>query len=103
VVKLSGRAISPTVISAVWAFFAAYVFVFVLIFFAMMITGLDVVSALGAAIATLTSVGPGLGSVTGNFANASAATLWVGTVSMILGRLEIFTVLVLFLPMFWRR
>lgn len=103
VVKLSGRAISPTVISAVWAFFAAYVFIFVLVFFAMMMTGLDAVSALGAAIATLTSVGPGLGSVSGDFASASTATLWVGTISMILGRLEIFTVLVLFLPMFWRR
>ncbi|OYY55400.1 MAG: potassium transporter, partial [Halothiobacillus sp. 28-55-5] len=103
VVKLSGRAINPSVISAVWAFFAAFVFIFVLIFFAMMATGLDPVSALGGAIGTLTSAGPGLGTVASTFANASTGTLWVGTISMILGRLEIFTVLVLFLPMFWRR
>lgn len=103
VVKLGGRAISPAVISAVWAFFAVYVFVFMVIFFLMMATGLDVVSAFGATIATLTSAGPGLGSVAGNFATVSTGTLWVGTVSMLLGRLEIFTVLVLFVPMFWRR
>jgi trk system potassium uptake protein TrkH len=103
VVKLGGRAISPAIISAVWAFFAVYVFVFMVIFFLMMATGLDVVSAFGATIATLTSAGPGLGSVAGNFATVSTGTLWVGTVSMLLGRLEIFTVLVLFVPMFWRR
>lgn len=103
VVKMGGRAIEPSVISAVWAFFAAYVFVFVMIFFAMMMTGLDMISAYGAAIATLTSLGPGLGSVTYNFAGQGNGTLLVGIFAMILGRLEIFTVLVLFLPMFWRR
>lgn len=103
VVKLSGRGISPTIISAVWAFFAAYVFVFIVILFLMMATGLDVVSAFGGTIATLTSAGPGLGSVASNFSQASTGTLWVGTISMLLGRLEIFTVFVLFLPMFWRR
>jgi trk system potassium uptake protein TrkH len=100
---MGGRAIEPSVISAVWAFFSAYVFVFVLIFFAMMMTGLDMVSAYGAAIATLTSLGPGLGTVASNFASVGNGTLIVSIVAMILGRLEIFTVLVLFLPMFWRR
>ena len=103
VVKMGGRPLDPQVISAVWAFFAAYVFVFVVLFFAMMITGLDMVSAFGAAVATLTSLGPGLGTVTSNFASVHDSTLWVGIAGMILGRLEIFTVLVLFLPMFWRR
>jgi len=103
VVKMGGRPLDTQVISAVWAFFVAYVFVFVMIFFGMMITGLDMESAFGGAVATLTSLGPGLGTVTSNFASVGNGTLWVGIVGMVLGRLEIFTVLVLFLPMFWRR
>lgn len=103
VVKMGGQAVDTQVISTVWAFFVAYVFIFVVIFFGMMITGLDMESAFGGAAATLTSLGPGLGSVTSNFASVNSGTLWVGIFGMILGRLEIFTVLVLFLPMFWRR
>ena len=100
---LNGRPLDNSIISAVWAFFAAFVFTFMLIMFAMMATGLDFYSAYGATVATLPGLGPGLGAVAGSFAEVPTATLWVGMLAMILGRLEIFTVLVLFLPMFWRR
>ena len=103
VVRLGGRPLDPGVISAVWAFFAAWMFTFLVLFFAMLMTGMDIESALGAVIATLANLGPGVGSVASNFASESTTVLWLGMIGMILGRLEIFTVLAILLPMFWRR
>ena len=103
VIRLSGRPLDPDVISAVWAFFAAWMFTFLFFFFAMLFTGMDIESALGAVLATLANLGPGIGSVTSNFAAESESVLWLGMAAMILGRLEIFTVLAILLPMFWRR
>ncbi|HSH84628.1 MAG TPA: potassium transporter TrkG [Guyparkeria sp.] len=103
VTQLGGRPVAPSVIAAVWAFFAAWIMAFVVIFFAMLFTGMDLTSALGAVLATLTNLGPGIGSVSANFAGETTAVLWIGMFAMILGRLEIFTVLAILLPMFWRR
>ncbi len=103
VIRLGGRPLELDVIAAVWAFFAAWMFTFVMLFFAMLFAGMDLESALGAVLATLTNLGPGIGSVSFNFADESAAVLWIGMLAMILGRLEIFTVLAILLPMFWRR
>ena len=103
VIRLGGRPLDPGVIAAVWAFFAAWMFTFVVFFFAMLFTGMDLTSALGAVLATLTNLGPGIGSVSANFAGESTAVLWIAMLAMILGRLEIFTVLAILLPMFWRR
>ena len=103
VIRLNGRPLDPEVISAVWAFFSAWMFTFLFFFFAMLFTGMDVESALGAVLATLANLGPGIGSVTSNFEGESDAVLWLGMAAMILGRLEIFTVLAILLPMFWRR
>ncbi|MFP4251941.1 MAG: potassium transporter TrkG [Guyparkeria sp.] len=103
VIRLGGRPLDPGVISAVWAFFAAWMFTFLFFFFAMLFTGMDIESALGAVLATLTNLGPGIGSVASNFAGESDTVLWLGMAAMILGRLEIFTVLAILLPMFWRR
>lgn len=103
VIRLGGRPLDPGVISAVWAFFSAWMFTFLFFFFAMLFTGMDIESALGAVLATLANLGPGVGSVTSNFAAESEPVLWLGMAAMILGRLEIFTVLAVLLPMFWRR
>jgi len=69
----------------------------------MQAVGLDELSSFGAAVAMLTNLGPGLGTVSSTFASAPDAAKWVGCLAMILGRLEIFTLLVLFTPAFWRR
>ncbi len=103
VIRMSGRPLAPGVINAVWAFFAAWMFTFLFFFFAMLMTGMDIESALGGVLATLANLGPGIGSVTSNFASESTTVLWLGMAAMILGRLEIFTVLAILLPMFWRR
>jgi trk system potassium uptake protein TrkH len=67
--------------------------------------GLDMVSAAGAVAATIGNIGPGLGSVGAidNYAHVSDIGKWVLTFCMLTGRLELFTVLVLFTPSFWRR
>jgi trk system potassium uptake protein TrkH len=69
---------------------------------AMMATGLDQVTAFSAVAATLNNLGPGLGDVTSGFMSLSDTAKWVAVAGMLLGRLEIFTLLVLVTPTFWR-
>lgn len=102
-VKIGSNVVPDRVIQAVWGFFSAYIGIFIILTLVMMGIGLDEVSAFGAVAATLTNLGPGLGAVASNFAAVPDAAKWVGCVAMILGRLEIFTLLVLFTPVFWRR
>ena len=90
-------------IDAVWGFFAAYVALFALMMLALMFTGLDQVTAFSAVAATLNNLGPGLGDVTFNYASLSDFNKLLLCFSMLLGRLEIFTLLVLFMPAFWRK
>ena len=69
----------------------------------MMFIGLDQITAFSSIAATLNNLGPGLGEVSSSFGTVPEAAQWVGILAMILGRLEIFTLLVLFTPEFWRR
>ena len=66
-------------------------------------TGLDQVTAWSAVGATITNLGPGLGDVADNFGGINDTAKWILCFSMLLGRLEVFTLLVLFTPVFWRR
>ncbi len=69
---------------------------------AMMSTGMDQVTAFSAVAATLNNLGPGLGDVSSGFHNVTDAAKWIAVAGMLLGRLEIFTLLVLITPTFWR-
>ena len=69
---------------------------------AMMATGLDQVTAFSAVAATLNNLGPGLGEVTAGFMTVGDTAKWIAIFGMLLGRLEIFTLLVLITPTFWR-
>lgn len=102
-VKIGNKAVSRRVVESVWGFFAIYVVVFVVILLLLLSTGLDQESAFAAVAATLNNLGPGLGEVTSGFMNVSPAGQWVSVFAMVLGRLEIFTLLVLITPTFWRR
>ena len=64
--------------------------------------GLDLETAFGAVLATINLLGPGLGEVSTSFATMSPAVKWLAMIGMLVGRLEVFTLLVLFTPMFWR-
>lgn len=101
-VKIGGRKTSPTVMDAVWGFFFLYVSSFVLITIALNGVGVDPVTAYAAAAACITNLGPGLGEVSSNYASLNSTAKLILSFAMLMGRLEIFTLLVLFSPDFWR-
>jgi trk system potassium uptake protein len=101
-VKLGDRALPDKVVEAVWGFFSAYAMVFVIIMICLIATGMDDLSAFSATAATLNNLGPGLGSVSGTFAYVTDTGKWLLIMAMLFGRLEVFSLLVLFSPTFWR-
>jgi len=100
--KLDARRVQTEVISAVWSFFAVYMFCFVLIWLALLATNLDFISAFSAVVATMNNLGPGLGEVADHYGVVSEAGKLVLCLAMLMGRLEVFTLLVLLTPAFWR-
>jgi len=90
------------VVDAVWGFFSVYIVVFGIMMILMMMTGLDQVTAFSAVAATLNNLGPGLGEVAAGFMTVPDVAKWIAIAGMLLGRLEIFTLLVLITPTFWR-
>lgn len=101
-IKLGSKALPQQVVDAVWGFFSAYALVFVFCMLALIATGLDELTAFTAVAATLNNLGPGLGDVASHFGDINEQAKWVLIMAMLFGRLEIFTLLVLFTPTFWR-
>jgi trk system potassium uptake protein TrkH len=101
-VKVGNRPIMEDVLFSIWGFYVLYVLVCLALTIAMMAAGLDLESAFGAVVATVNLLGPGLGEVATTFASVDALVKWLGVFGMLAGRLEIFTLLILFLPAFWR-
>ncbi|HIG78537.1 MAG TPA: potassium transporter [Cycloclasticus sp.] len=101
-VKLDHHVVSRPIINAVWSFFTAYILSFGMLMILMMMSGLDQITAFSAVSATLNNLGPGLGDISSNYASIPDATKLIACFAMLLGRLEIFTLLVLFSPVFWR-
>ncbi len=101
--KVNQRIIPDRVADAVWAFFGVYLAVFYAIVLLLLASGLDYVTAWSATAASLNNLGPGLGDVAHHYGQINNFAKWVLCAGMLLGRLEIFTLLVLFTPMFWRR
>ena len=89
--------------ATVWSFFAVYTFVFIVLMLVLMATGLDFLTAFSAMGATLNNLGPGLGAVAANYGAIGDFAKGILCLAMLLGRLEVFTLLVLFTPMFWRQ
>lgn len=102
-VKLQGKPIPEKVMTAVWGFFSVYVFTFAILLLIIMALGVDQVTAFSAIAAMMNNLGPGLGDVASNYETMSDPVKWVLTLAMLLGRLEIFTLLVLFTAAFWRK
>ena len=101
-VKLGNTAVGFRVVDAVWGFFSIYIIVFGIMLLLMMAVGLDQVTAFSAVAATLNNLGPGLGDVASGFMTLGNEAKWIAVGGMLLGRLEIFTLLVLITPTFWR-
>lgn len=102
-VKLGNRPVSDRVLQAVWGFFSVYMFMFVAMLIILLATGLDQVTAWTAVAAAINNLGPGLGDVAYHYGNINDVAKWVLCFAMLLGRLEVFTLLVLLTPAFWRR
>jgi trk system potassium uptake protein TrkH len=104
-VKLGDMPVDREVMQAILGFFALFMGVFVVASCLVAASGMDLVSSGAAVIATLSNIGPGLGSVgpTDHFAQVPAFGKTVLIACMLMGRLELFTVLVLFFPSFWRK
>ena len=104
VIKLGGRAIPQKVVTAVLGFIHLYSISVLALTFILLATGLDFASAFTAVIASINNTGPGMGVIgpASNFGVLSDFQTWVCTFAMLLGRLEIFTVFVIFTPSFWR-
>lgn len=101
-VKVGRQAVSERVLEAVWGFFALYVVTYMAMMLLLLATGLDHVTAFSAVGACLNNLGPGLGEVAAHYGNLNDAAKWILSFTMLLGRLEIFTLLVLISPAFWR-
>ena len=101
-IKLGNRALPERILEAVWGFFSAYALVFIVSMLAIIATGVDDFSAFASVVATLNNLGPGLGVVADNFASMNPVAKWILIANMLFGRLEVFTLLVLFTPTFWR-
>jgi trk system potassium uptake protein TrkH len=101
--KIGVKVIDAKIAERVWGFFSIYVFIFMLLLLAMLGTGLGFESSFSAIGATLNNLGPGLDEVSRNYLEVSDLGKLLLCFAMILGRLEIFTLLVLFTPAFWNR
>ena len=105
IIKYDNNNISEKFISSVISFIYLYIIIFFFITALLSITGLDFITAISGAATSISNVGPGLGSTigsNGNFSSLPDISKWILSLGMILGRLELFAILVLFLPSFWR-
>ena len=101
-VRIGNQILDQKTTQGIWGFFAVYIMVFVVLTLGMMLAGLDQVSAFAAVATCINNLGPGLGRVTGNFAEVSDAAKLLGVAAMLLGRLEVFTLVVILMPEYWR-
>lgn len=102
-IKIDGKPVPNDVVYAVSGFFSVYIGMTIVLTFVMMATGLDPVTAFSAVAAAINNMGPGLGAISTSVASVSDVGKWVMIFAMLLGRLEIFTLLIVFTPGFWRR
>jgi trk system potassium uptake protein TrkH len=105
ILKYNNQKITDDYMNSVIIFIFAYLFIFILTAMLLSVTGLDFLSAISGAATSISNVGPGLGEMigpNGNFKSIPEVSKWILSFGMLLGRLELFAVLILFFPSFWR-
>ena len=104
-VRIGNMAIPRDIVTNITGFFMFYMALFILGILVMSALGLDFMSATGSVVATISNIGPGLGSVgpTDNYAHSPVLGKWFLSWNMLVGRLEMFSALVLFSPAFWKK
>ncbi len=103
--KVGGGVVDNNIVYAVLGFIFLYFMSIATLTFVMLFTGLDFLTAFSAVLASVNNVGPGLGSVgpASNYSGLTDFQTWICTLGMLIGRLEIITLLIIFTPAFWRR
>jgi Trk-type K+ transport systems, membrane components len=104
-VRYDGQSVNKNIVLNILSFFIIYMFIFIIGSVILTLMGLDFMSAIGASASSLGNIGPAIGSVSpvDNFAHLSNSAKWFCSFLMLIGRLELFTVLILFTPFFWRK
>ena len=105
ILKYNNQKITDDYMNSVIIFIFAYLFIFILTAMLLSVTGLDFLSSISGAATSISNVGPGLGELigpNGNFKSIPEVSKWILSFGMLLGRLELFAVLILFVPSFWR-
>ena len=103
VIRVGNTTLPDKVLEAMWGFFAIYLGCFALMMLVLTVDGLDLLSAFAAVAACLNNLGHGFWEVGSHYDGIGTMSKWAMCVAMLLGRLEIFTLLVLFVPDFWKR
>lgn len=101
-IKWGKNVLDERVIGSIWAFFSAYILVFLVCLLGVIACGVEPFNAFNAVLASINNLGPGLGAVSSNMIAIPDSAKWILTIAMVCGRLEIFTLLALFTPAFWR-
>jgi trk system potassium uptake protein TrkH len=101
-IRIDQHVVDQSVIEGIWGYFTVYIACFAVFMLILMLGGMDQVTAFGAVATSLNNLGPGLGDVAVNFASVGEGSKLLLVLAMVFGRLEIFTVLVLITPDFWR-
>ena len=106
VIKYENNTVNDKFLASIISFIFLYIIIFFILTALLSITGLDFITSISGAATSISNVGPGLGSEigsNGNFSKIPDISKWILSIGMILGRLELFTILILFLPSFWRK
>ncbi len=101
-IRMSGHLVPNKVVNSVWGFFALYIVSFVVLSLLMLTTGVDLVTAYSTVTACLNNLGPALGDAVDNYASLPSAAKWILAFAMLLGRLELLTLLILLTPRYWQ-
>jgi len=100
--KLNNRVLPERIIESVWGFFSAYALVFLVSLFVVVASGSTVIDAFYIVSSSLNNLGIGIGEASDTFSHVGDLVKWVMIIDMLFGRLEIFTLLVIFMPVFWK-
>ncbi|MAR25091.1 MAG: potassium transporter TrkH, partial [Euryarchaeota archaeon] len=106
VIKYENNNVNDKFLASIISFIYLYILLFFLITALLSLSGLDFITSISGAATSISNVGPGLGSVigsSGNFSTLPDFSKWILSAGMLLGRLELFAILVLFLPSFWKK
>ena len=104
--KYDNNNVDDKFMSSIISFIYLYILIFFIITALLSLTGLDFITSISAAATSISNVGPGLGDIigpNGNFSKLSDFSKWILSLGMLLGRLELFAILVLFIPSFWKK